>query len=455
MVSFDDMLKYEIAYRIGEPKISNEQWDKLVEETGYKEHIHDEVIGESANGRKRVPMKTPMVSLKKVYNVNDLKSWLIKNFGDDNFVIEPKLDGNAVNVSYDVQCDGTAVRRFIGSPGDGLASMVVFPNALDNVKLIGIPETLTKDEVDLFKENNAVVDNVIEIRGEAIVDRHLWTEMNPGFHYTSWRQMVAAIMCRQSGLSWVNVKKRLDAGDKDVLKSSGLLAALRKMHNLPKNVESIDVDENDLPELVKYGSKVKTIQEVVTMIAYSCSTTSGNCNAEFLQSIHSLKTFVNDGFKTENACMNRIVTNMSEWEKIEEYINIFFGKAGVAEGLRSTGAFQCDGLVFKQINGVDKDVFKTRNGELAHHPSNSIAIKLFPEGIKTEILEIYSSVTEKGNTTMHAKIKPVEYMGNVVTNINLFNQNWVDERKDWLYEGATILVTFSGDLIPVIMRPDE
>ena len=62
MASIEEMITYNIAYRLGHPKISDQEWDKLVIETGYKETIGDSLLMNSLNGRIKVPMKTPLTS---------------------------------------------------------------------------------------------------------------------------------------------------------------------------------------------------------------------------------------------------------------------------------------------------------------------------------------------------------------------------------------------------------
>ena len=466
MITLEEMVKYDLAYRIGEPQISDAEWDRLVIETGYKETIHDQLLAKSDNGRTRVPMKTPLASLRKYYRFDKLKDWLTANFKEgEKFVVEPKLDGNAINISYNVLDDGTTTLRYIGSPGDGLASMIVFPNALDDVIMRGVPKTLTKEEVDIYRNNDAIIDGIIENRGEVIIDRKAWSEANPGFKYETWRQMVAAIMCRQIGSSWTTVRQRLIPRDfsltnskdenKKIFAALGLIKPLKELGYDKVTYADNDfyVGETKISDLLPtLNSKIRCYDEILDVVTYSCSTKEGNKDADFLREITSLKTFKDYTFSTMDEsfdpCTCRLVADISEIDKIEDYCNKFFCGS---EPLRNSGVYQCDGLVFKPKNAADKDMFKTRNGGLAHDPSNMIALKIMPETVETTILDIWSETTKKGNVTMHAKIEPVTYLGSTIENINLFNQNWVEKRKDWLYVGATIKVTFSGDLIPVIM----
>jgi NAD-dependent DNA ligase len=100
-VGSDELLKnmqlYEKAYREGKPIITDEEWDKLVKQTGYEESL-DEVV--SPDGRTWIKMKAPLPSLKKIVNMEDLKSFINQFPNGQKFIVEPKLDGLTWDAIY-------------------------------------------------------------------------------------------------------------------------------------------------------------------------------------------------------------------------------------------------------------------------------------------------------------------------------------------------------------------
>src|SRR5207342_3753902 len=116
---------------LDEPEISDAEYDRLFDELQALEEEHPELItpdsptqrvGTPLSGRfQKVQHLTPMGSLEKVTTDESLEKWaddVRKRLGTDEpvaYVTEPKIDGLAMNLTYE---DGLLTRG--ATRGDGL-----------------------------------------------------------------------------------------------------------------------------------------------------------------------------------------------------------------------------------------------------------------------------------------------------------------------------------------------
>jgi len=125
-----ELLEYmqycERAYRSGNPVISDEEWDRLVKETGYVESL-DQVV--SPDGRQWVKMKTPLLSLAKADSVEGFRKFASRFPEGQKFVVSPKLDGLTFNAVFSEVEDGSFVREHVTTRGDGI-------NGLNCIKML-------------------------------------------------------------------------------------------------------------------------------------------------------------------------------------------------------------------------------------------------------------------------------------------------------------------------------
>lgn len=259
-VNRKQMEEYENAYRAGKPIISDEEWDKLVKETGYEEKVGDtgRIYDKSANGRNLIPMKTPLISLNKTSNKSILRSFFTNKENEDKeFIIEPKLDGNAFNAIYEVEDDGKAYLRHIGSSGDGLKSLECFENALDTVSIFGLPKNLSSSSVEYLRNNGFVIDNTIEFRGEAIINVPSWKNKNSKYitGIESWRSMAAGILNRKIPSSLAYVLSTLEEREFDIKNVKDSNTKKLRKYGLDKDIINyIDKDLNISDENISDSS---------------------------------------------------------------------------------------------------------------------------------------------------------------------------------------------------------
>jgi DNA ligase (NAD+) len=176
--------RHDRLYRSAKPEISDTQFDVLLKRLEKwekrresKKPLHRRTLelplddsptqhvgADHALGFKEVEHRQRMLSLDNTYNEEDLRQWhsrLVKLVGHDDlrFTVEPKIDGLAVNLTYE---DGVFVRAVTRGRGDVGDDITV------NVLTIGeIPRRL-----------KGVVPHVVEIRGEIYLTQKEFERIN-------------------------------------------------------------------------------------------------------------------------------------------------------------------------------------------------------------------------------------------------------------------------------------
>ena len=89
---------YNEFYRIGQPRISDQEYDKLVEELAQKFPdsvlLNKGVIKQKQKESRKQKLPLPMFSLNKIKSLDEIKQWLKSNNiqDDELLVITPKYD---------------------------------------------------------------------------------------------------------------------------------------------------------------------------------------------------------------------------------------------------------------------------------------------------------------------------------------------------------------------------
>ncbi|MDR2372448.1 MAG: NAD-dependent DNA ligase LigA [Puniceicoccales bacterium] len=159
-----------LYYKDSQPEISDFEYDCLKNELLHLESLLPEMVTGSSVGDDRggnlLTRKhyTPMLSLENTYNLDDVFDFdarirkLLAIERDIEYVIEPKVDGLAVNLVYEKGQLQYALTRGNGIEGDDVT---------DNVKtIVGLP---------LYIEH---VPDLIEIRGEVYMDCEIFRKIN-------------------------------------------------------------------------------------------------------------------------------------------------------------------------------------------------------------------------------------------------------------------------------------
>jgi DNA ligase (NAD+) len=143
-----------LYYVKSQPELSDLEFDKLFEELKTLEAAHPELIQENSPTRRvgsdidnrfpEAPHLIPVLSLNKVYNVNELSEWIVKSTQKADqmlsFTVEPKIDGFSVVLYYEKGELKQAVSRGNGQVGNVIT---------ENVKTIRSIPLKLKEDIDL------------------------------------------------------------------------------------------------------------------------------------------------------------------------------------------------------------------------------------------------------------------------------------------------------------------
>ncbi len=166
-----EVQKHEELYRRKHaPEISDFEFDKLVDRLADLERAHPDLAGpdlgigdDKAEGFQQADHRTPMLSLDNTYDEADFRAFgdrLHKALGGSGLelIIEPKVDGVAVSLTYEDGRFVRAVTRGNGTRGDDVTA---------NVSLIrDIPRTLKGAPA------------VLEVRGEIYMELEEFNRLN-------------------------------------------------------------------------------------------------------------------------------------------------------------------------------------------------------------------------------------------------------------------------------------
>lgn len=167
-------------YQLDEPEISDAEYDGLMAELIALETEFSDYIDVTASPTQRVgaaPLEkfntvthlTPMLSLSNAFSETDITEFdkRIKRFLDSNenisFVVEPKLDGVAVNLIYEKGILAIGLTRGDGTVGEDITQ---------NLKTIrSIPLKIAQNE-------NAPIPERVEVRGEVYIEIDAFRKFN-------------------------------------------------------------------------------------------------------------------------------------------------------------------------------------------------------------------------------------------------------------------------------------
>ena len=176
-------------YQLDDPEITDSEYDQLFRELSDLENSHPELrrpdsptqrVG-AAPLEKFEPSEhlSPMLSLANAFSDEDIIDFderihRMLGFQEDiDYVVEPKLDGVAVNLIYKKGSLQTAATRGDGSIGE---------NVTQNIRTVSsIPLTLNGKSMGsepLRESATQAIPELIEIRGEIVIETKAFQKLN-------------------------------------------------------------------------------------------------------------------------------------------------------------------------------------------------------------------------------------------------------------------------------------
>lgn len=162
-------------YVLGQPVISDREYDRLLEELRALEAAHPDLLspdsptqrvgGSPVTGFRHVAHAVPMLSVDNTYDAGQLREFdarVRKGLGGESYcyVVDPKIDGVAVTLRYEAAKLALAATRGDGKTGDDITH---------NARTIrAIPLTLSGDDVP----------RVLEVRGEVVWPTEAFRKFN-------------------------------------------------------------------------------------------------------------------------------------------------------------------------------------------------------------------------------------------------------------------------------------
>lgn len=384
-------------YMQAEPTISDQEYDRLMQELLDIEAAHPELVtpdspsqrvgGAPADGFESVYHQVPMLSIDNTYNEAELRAFdtrvrrgLIS--GAPRYVVELKIDGVSVSLRYEGGVLVRAATRGDGKQGDDITA---------NVRTIrSLPLRLKSQITKTGKIDNMFADSIkattIEVRGEVYMTN---TELKRINREREARELEPYRNPRNT--------------------TAGTLKLLD-----PKQVaqRKLDVFLYDMVEGVP-----ESIQH----------------HHELLECLDSLGLPVNPHY-TKCESIDDVIKVCETWREKRHELD-----------------YETDGMVIK----VDALAQRRELGSTAKAPRWVIAYKFPAEIARTRLLDITVQVGKSGALTPVAELEPVKLAGTIVKRATLHNFEEV-ARKDFRV-GDLVEVQKAGEIIPNVIRmiPEE
>ena len=375
-----------LYYVMDAPEISDQEFDKLINELKRLEAAHPELVtpdsptqrvgGKPAEGFKKVRHSRPMLSLDNAYSEEELRDWVRRVYGlagnmPVEFTAELKLDGLSIALHYEPAGDGGARLAYGLTRGDGQ----VGEDVSSNIRTIrSVPLSISAAQL-----KKAGVPQAFEVRGEVVMPESAFLKMNEERE--------------KQGLTPAVNPRNAAAGTLRTVEPS--VVAQRRLdlyaYFLLSGAEYLDIgQEATLDALTALGFRVNPHRGRVREIE------------DMLKFIHQ------------------------------------------AEKRRPTLGYNIDGVVFK----VDSQATQQRLGYTGRAPRWALAYKFSAEQAITQMHGIMITTGRTGKLTPTAQLHPVFVGGATIRQATLHNADWI--QRMGLRIGDWVKVERGGDVIPKV-----
>lgn len=183
---------YAKAYYEGEPLISDDEYDKLIDELKLLGHDEEVAGGYIPGDNRKVRLVTPMLSLAKVYSEEAIKWFLDRLPGGTQVELDYKWDGLSVQIIVNDGKVTQAITRGSGTVGIDVTQHVLrMQSVVDTLEILGSDDRsfsgIMVGEILLSKDKLALINGNDDL----------------GVRYANTRNGAAGIMNRQDELGLV------------------------------------------------------------------------------------------------------------------------------------------------------------------------------------------------------------------------------------------------------------
>ncbi|MCX8059044.1 MAG: NAD-dependent DNA ligase LigA [Spirochaetes bacterium] len=404
-------------YVLNQPIISDNEYDALYEELKKIEQEYPQLrypdsptqrVGSDLDNKfEKLPHKIEMLSLDKIYNIEESKNWIYKNlnlfnnsFPDNNifFSLEYKYDGLSVVLYYENGILSKALTR-----GDGIYGKDI----TENIKTIrNIPLKLI-DNIDLA------------IKGEVVISFKDFEKLNKEQDeiFANPRNFAAGVLNRVKSTEVAKIPLKFIAYDGYILSNNryDFVSSLQILNLLIKNkffignffmIFGVKKKEDDYKILDGYFDK-EIFKGLIYIDSYS-NFSPGLFNLYFSH--------------VEN--IGEIIPKLDLMRKKLEY--------------------PVDGLVIK----IDNINFRNYLGSTYHHPRWAFAYKFeSPKGI-SKVIDVIFQIGRGGRITPVAILEPVEISGSIIQKATLHNEDFI--RALELNINDIVSISKRGEIIPAV-----
>jgi DNA ligase (NAD+) len=388
----DELRHHEhLYYVLDKPKISDAEYDALMNELKKLEAAHPELItpdsptqrvgGKPAEGFKKAAHARPMLSLDNAYSAEELADWdrRVHELAGKlpvEYTAELKLDGLSVALRYEPGENGDARLAMGLTRGDGQ----VGEDVTTNIRTIrSVPLRISKEQLQ-----KAAAPQGLEVRGECVMPEAAFLRTN------------------------------------EEREREGLGAFVNPRNSAAGTVRTLD------PSIVATRGLV--------FFAYFLLVDGEYFAAGQTATLDALTAL---GF--------RVNPHRGRVDSVDDMMK-FIEKAGKE---RETLGYEIDGVVLK----VDAHATQQRLGYTGRAPRWAIAYKFTAESAITQLEDIMITVGRSGKLTPTAMLKPVFVGGVTVSRATLHNADFIERLG--LLIGDWVKVERGGDVIPKVVEVVE
>ncbi|MDQ0362794.1 NAD-dependent DNA ligase LigA [Breznakia pachnodae] len=281
-------LGYEY-YVLDNPSLSDQEYDRYMQELQELENEHPEffdknsptqrVGGRVLEGFNKVVHKRQMFSLGNAYNLDDLKEFDRKvktEFKDAQYIVELKIDGLAMSLTYNNGEFIQAVTRGDGVTGEDVSDNIrmirSIPMQIDykgELELRGevfmpkksfnaLNEQRVKDGEELFANpRNAAAGTIRQLNTAIVASRNLdgfWYQLAVDLDFIKSHEE-ALIFFKENGFKVNPLYKKCSTAEEiwDYIQKMS-----EERHELPYEIDGIVIKVNNLAQQQELGTTVKT-----------------------------------------------------------------------------------------------------------------------------------------------------------------------------------------------------